>query len=98
PKEPFLAWARSVGDDRPTVEPEASELCCVYLVKEDERNPPDDIIRRHFSAIFEEQLEGWHLRESDWPQRRTWAMFQKWFAFQLVDMVFDLANGPIVHD
>ncbi|MEQ8789532.1 MAG: hypothetical protein RIC55_24775 [Pirellulaceae bacterium] len=92
-KEPYLVWARSIDDGDPD-----PETCSVYLADADENEPPEDVLRRHFAEIFEEQLESWHLDTDRWPKVRTPAVFEQWFDARVVDLVFDLADEPIEHD
>ncbi len=95
PKAPFFEWARSLEGGLPeTTEPWTS----VYLVDAGETEEPSRILRRCFASIFEEQLNGWHCDMDDWPQPRTAAMFREWFEVEVVDLVFDLNDGPIEHD
>jgi hypothetical protein len=95
PLTPWLDWAASL-DDGPLAN--SDDLCSVYLVDADENESPDQILRRNFVLIFEEQLASWHLNEDDWPARRTFALFQQWFTAEVVDLVIDLEQGPIEHD
>ena len=47
--------------------------------------------------VFEEQLTAWHCDIEGWPKPRTIAVFQTWFGAQVVDLVFELSEGPIEH-
>ncbi len=95
PKAPFFEWARSLEGGLPeTTEPWTS----VYLVDARENEEPSHILRRSFASIFEEQLEAWHQDIDDWPHRRTMATFGEWFEAEIVDLVFDLKDGPIEHE
>jgi hypothetical protein len=46
--------------------------------------------RPYFKAIFEEELNGWHRREREWPARRTYETFLAWFEVEVHSMVIDL--------
>lgn len=95
PKEPFFEWASSLEGGLP----ESTEAwCSVYLADAAEDDDPNQVLRRHFATIFEEQLESWHRRVDDWPSPRTFALFEQWFEAEVVDLVFDLAEEPIAHD
>jgi hypothetical protein len=98
PKGPFYAWAESLEGGRPAEMPSADELSSVYLADADEGDAPEDVVRRNYAAIIEEQLDGWHRNPDDWPTKRTYAMFEQWFEARVVDLVFDLGDGPIAHD
>ena len=95
PKTPFIDWARSLEGGLPET---TVAWTSVYLVEAAESEESTRILRRCFASIFEEQLEGWHRDTEDWPTRRTLVVFQKWFEAEVVDLVFDLSDGPIEHD
>jgi hypothetical protein len=95
PKALFFVWTRSLEGGVP----ESTEMwASVYLVAAGEDEKPTAILRRCFASIFEEQLEGWHRVIDCWPKPRTIAMFQAWFDAEIVDLIFDVAEGPIEHD
>jgi len=95
PKAPFFDWARSLEGGLP----EATEAwTSVYLVEAGEDEEPSVVLRRCFASIFEEQLVAWHRDMEDWPKPRTMATFRDWFEANVVDLVFDLCDGPIEHD
>ena len=76
PRPAFFEWASSLDGER-MKSPE--NWCSAYLVGAPENDEPQAILQRHFQRVFKEQLESWHTRESDWPPRRTFAMFRNWF-------------------
>ncbi|MEX0937356.1 MAG: hypothetical protein WDZ59_05810 [Pirellulales bacterium] len=77
PQSPWFDWA---AFSRRWAACRSDDLYSVYLVEADESESPDQILRRNFAAIFEEQLTSWHLNEDDWPLRRTFTLFQRWFS------------------
>ena len=92
-----MRWARELDDDEPGIDSMSREdLTSVFLIEcDDEVARP---LKRHWEWIFEEKLCGWCRTPDQWPHRRTFAMFHDWFDIRLVDLIFDLAQGPIVHD
>ena len=95
PKEPFFDWARSLEGGVPeNTKPWSS----VYLVDRDAKDDAKKIVSRNYSAIFEEQLEGWLRVPDEWPAPRTLALFEKWFDAQVADLVLDLSYRPLRHD
>jgi hypothetical protein len=69
PKEPYLAWARSLDGDDPTIDTMSREhLTSVYLIEEDA--DPEEPLRRHWDWIFAENLHSWHRDPSLWPEPR----------------------------
>jgi hypothetical protein len=97
PREPFRAWARSLEDASPIDELPLADLTTVYLAEAEEPVEAESVIRRHFAAIFEEQLVGWHRVASAWPTPRTYVLFREWFDVSVIELVFDLADRPLVH-
>jgi len=98
PREPYLAWARSIEDGATAVEAMGDRFTTVYLVDEPKEFVPDRLIRKHYAVIFEEQLNAWHRIEAFWPKHRTLAMFREWFDAKIIEMVVDLGQGSIEAD
>jgi hypothetical protein len=96
PREPYMAWAKCIDDGAASLEIVAEEFTSFYLVEAPDTFEPAKVIRKHYAAIFEEQLNAWHREETKWPRRRTEAMFREWFDAKVVDMVWDLGRGPII--
>jgi hypothetical protein len=84
---------RSKADCRKATESWTS----VYRIDAGESEEPSRVLRRCFASIFGEQF-GWHRNCDDWPTPRTITMFREWFEVEVVDLVFDLNDGPIEHD
>lgn len=95
PKAPYFDWARSLEGGLPD---STDTWTSVYLVKADEEDVSVDVLRRNYAAIFDEQLESWHLEMGDWPQNRDFEMFQQWFEAEAVDLVIDLSEGTLMHE
>lgn len=98
PREPYLAWARSIDDRAASLEVTAEQFTSIYLVEASDEFEPERVIRKHYAAIFKEQLNSWHRDETAWPRRRTEATFHEWFDAKIVDMVLDLGRGLIESD
>ena len=81
PKQPFLDWLHSVDPTSAdlTLDDLAREPS-IYLIQECEhQNALRRELHRVAPAIFEEQLDGWWTDRSDWPARRIYANFRRWF-------------------
>jgi hypothetical protein len=92
-----MDWAKSLDDSSliPTVEGEKT----VYLVPEfDTDQDAEKLLRTVYSEIFERELFAWHTDQSDWPQKRNYAMFKQWFKVELHSMIEDLCSDPIEDD
>ena len=99
PKEPFLAWTRSLKTASPIDEMSPDDLTSVFLV---DANGDDfdraEILGRHWHAMFDEQLFSWHTDQRDWPTNRTLDLFLEWFDVRVVELVYDLGEGILDHD
>jgi hypothetical protein len=98
PREPYLSWARSLYEEgAPQIDDvPAEDLTTVSQLEEIENT--DRLLRRHWAWIFEEILSSWCADQKLWPRKRTLAMFQQWFETRLVDLVFDLADQPLIRE
>lgn len=97
PREPYLAWARALDGENPTIDTLSREArTSVYLIDEDD--DAERSLRRHWEWIFEEQLHSWHRDPRDWPRKRTYKLFRQWFDVRLVGLVFDLGDGPLLQE
>ncbi len=96
PKEPYLAWARSLEKDSPIDSVTPGELSSLYLAEEPENDDEfDSIIEKHSKKIFAEKLEMWWRNKKVWPKKRTYAMFLQWFNVRVVDAVYDLKQSLV---
>jgi hypothetical protein len=97
PAGPFIKWASGLDDSG--VLPENDGEKTVYLVPVFEDSAEAErVLRRVFSEVFERELFGWHTDEAAWPQRRTLAMFKKWFNIELHSVVEDLCSYEVSDD
>ena len=96
-KEPYIQWANSLDEDGIKLGEEFEPEHTIYLI-EDMTGYLIDIegmIAPHYEFIFEEELNSWHRRESDWPARRDFATFLEWFEVECHSVVVDLCPGRI---
>lgn len=99
PKEPYVAWAKSIDAEAGELAKSLSEQTSVYLVAEDpageEESAPLD---QYFDQIFEIELEGWCTDPKRWPPHRDLATFLQWFEVQAHSMPVDLESVPLDWD
>lgn len=57
-----------------------------------------EILEKVHSAIFENELCGWHTDEAAWPSGRDFATFKDWFEIELHSVVEDLCDCEIVDE
>ena len=97
PREPYLAWARGLDDDEPTIDSLSHEvLTSVYLIAFEEH--PERSLRRNWDWMFEHKLHAWCRDATTWPPKRTYRMFREWYDVRLVDLIFDLADEPLLQE
>lgn len=87
-KKPFIDWSNALIPEFDMSEQMLGEST-TYLVKGDFDNA-DKLIKKYFKKIFEEELEGQWTDENDWPQKRTFRLFEEWFSYSISDLVLEL--------
>ncbi|MDQ2730863.1 MAG: hypothetical protein M3Y56_04325, partial [Armatimonadota bacterium] len=56
----------------------------------------ESILKRYFSAIFENELSGWNIDKATWPARRGWQTFRAWFHVEYSSVVADMDSHPLI--
>lgn len=70
--------------------------CDTYLLPDyEEYKKIENWLKRNFDKLFTEQLNGWYLDETLWPENRTFKMFKEWFEYTICTIVWDLGTDPI---
>lgn len=96
-KPPFIDWIKSHDPDF-DLRAEKHDDKTVYLISEKDGAEWDKYVKKHFSDIFENELEGCYTDSELWPADRSWKIFNEWFDFEVQTMVYDLAAGPVDKD
>jgi hypothetical protein len=97
PGKGYIDWASSMDDSE--IIPAMDGEHTVYLIPEYEDDVHAmEVLSQVFQVIFEEELYGWHTDESQWPKKRTFEKFQKWFLIEFHSVVEDLCDFPVVDD
>lgn len=99
PKQPYIDWANSLDEAGVQIGEDFQPERHVYLIGDVSEVFPFDrdvIVRPYFEAIFEEELNGWHRRVSDWPAPRTFELFLEWFDVEVHSMVLDLQGSRLI--
>ena len=98
PTEACLDWVRSCPDgDNNTTMDEMRREPTIFLIP-DAKVVPEDFIRRHYKAMFEEELNSWYADPALWPKDLSFKSFKKFFAINISTVVYDLGKGPIEKD
>ncbi len=100
-KEPFVQWVNAADPyyENPgiTLESVNSDRT-VYLISEEDAENLEQWLSVNFSTLFENELEGWYVDESLWPENRDRATFDKWFSVECHSVVIDTVGGVIEDD
>lgn len=90
PRQPFVDWANGLPDAHVVTLDDLRIDIEAYLVPaSDDPGAEEAAVKRNFEAIFERQLEGWYRDRSTWPEKRTVAVFRKWFDVEFHSLVFE---------
>lgn len=96
PKKPLFDWVNTLYPGNPISGKAEGNI---YLIREMDSNEAiEKWLKRNFDQIFQNELNDWHTLETDWPQKRTFKMFQDWFAHEIHSMVLDLEDTDITKD
>lgn len=94
PKQPFKDWlaemdSRFSGDY-------VLEDSDMYLIPDfNEEQSAKKWLMKNFDMIFADQLNNWYNDENDWPQKRTFALFGKWFEYTFHLTVLDTLDEEV---
>lgn len=89
-KKPFVDWNNQLIPDMLLEENMLGESK-TYLIAE-LYDDAEKLMKKHYKLIFEIELEGIWTYENDWPQKRTFKLFNEWFNYEISDFVIDLSN------
>ena len=97
PKEPFIKWVQSTGEaGMVTTVEEILEGPNVYLVDDSLDGMGEErLLKKNFAGIFEEELNGWIIDETMWPQKRDIKTFRQWFHVHVCEIVLDMGTKPL---
>ena len=94
PLQPFIDWHNTIYPNSP-IDYSDFEEPNIYLINDD----IDDLegwLTKNFDRFFMMELEGWHLDEKEWPQKRNYKMFKLWFQVEVSTMIYDVERRPIL--
>jgi len=55
-------------------------------------------LKKILKKLFGDQLGSWTTNIDDWPKKRDYKTFKKWFDVLCSDMTYDYGDGYIEHD
>ncbi len=96
-KQPFLDWLRTLPDPKDKITLEEIDFDnTAYLLPEYEMNGQrEEILAHYFDMVFEDQLKDWSRDSTDWPKKRDFSTFKKWFEVEFHSLVIDLVDLPL---
>ena len=94
-KKPFIDWNNNLTPDM-TLEENMLGESKTYLTN-DLFDDAEKLVKKYYKDIFEIELEGMWTDEKDWPQKRTYKLFNEWFTYEVSDFVIDLSTKNM-HD
>ncbi len=97
PRQPYVDWANSVGDDGPrAILQELRTDPSIYLVESiDLTEDFDLLVDDTWEWIFREQLNGWTQDADSWPEGLSREMFLQWFDCELSTVIWDMLKSNI---
>jgi len=96
PKKPLFDWINLLYSELHFTE---KKECNVYLIQEMYSNEAiEKWLKRNFYRIFQNELNEYHTRVNDWPQKRTYRVFKEWFDYEVYTMVLDIEETEITKD
>lgn len=95
-KEPYREWVNSLEAHSDISIKEINVDSTAYLIPEfEDDRQRDRILKKIYPDIFVEQLFDWCIDEDMWPQKRTLALFKKWFELEFHSVVEDMVEGDL---
>jgi len=96
PKKPYYDWINYLAPENPVSNNDFQEHNS-YLVK-DNFAPEnlENVVKKRFKIIFENELNEMWTESKDWPQKRDFRTFKNWFNFHISSLVMDLENSEVI--
>jgi hypothetical protein len=100
PKQPFVDWANSVGNekDQYSISDFSTDCSVILLPVVDSDEHAEAFIKDIFQDLFELELSSWIVDDEMWPENITYKMFLEWFCVEFHSMVFDSLKDDIEKD
>ena len=97
PKQPFVDWANSVGDEEEqySISDFSTDCSVILLPVVDSDEVAEALIKDMFQDVFELELSSWIGVDDMWPENLTYKMFLDWFDVEFHSMVFDSLKDDI---
>lgn len=93
PKQPFVDWINRLEPTCPLKVNMHGETS-TYLVNDNFDNA-GNVIKKHYKAIFENELLAMWIDQDDWPNPLTFKPFNEWFSYEVSGFVYDTLKKDI---
>ena len=97
PKGPFLKWLKNMPnwDLDLTLKDLKAECLSILIPGFEDSEKTDSFMKAIYERIFEAELSGWYKDETVWPQKRSYALFRRWFDVEIHSIVVDTLDEEI---
>ena len=93
PKKPYYDWSNALTPELLITE-ETIQEHNAYLVKESIEDV-EEVVKKYYKDIFENELLEMWTDEADWPNKRTFKLFNEWFSYYVCAVTYDLGKEGI---
>ena len=97
PQAPYLEWANGVAQSYESLE-DLVKSSRAILVPNDAYDGMETFLKKNFSLIFELELESWVSDNHNWPPKRDYDTFTKWFDVEAYALVVDLSEAELLRE
>lgn len=98
PRQPYIDWVNSIDQDGIKIDMENKQSLAILISDKYDEYNYEQLLKRNYSDIFEEELNAWIVDPNIWPEDRSYEAFNKWFEVIVSDMVIDMGIGPVDHE
>ena len=98
PTQVFLDLLKSVDEDMPELSlAQIRSNCTVLLIPEvDEPEGAVAFLDERFEEVFRNELSGWEIPQSQWPQTMDLVTFWQFFEVEIHDLVLDAVEDDLM--
>jgi len=88
----FVDWINGLEDDSEQLTlQDVNEEATVYMIPEIEDEAQlNEMVQEHYLNILENELKSWEEDETQWPEKLSIALFERFLQIDPSVMVFDL--------
>ena len=95
PQKPFYDWINYIEPTHPISDD--GDYNAFLLPDGFRKKDADLFVQDNYQAFFEDYLNSMWTDESDWPQKRSFAVFKEWFTWKFASSVEDLRDDtPLI--